>query len=252
MKFSIITVVKNNKLKISKTINSIKDQKYKNYELLIIDGKSKDGTTEIIKKRKKNFTKLKHIIRRDKNLYDGLNYGIKNSKGKYIVILHSGDKFFSKNTLGIINKNILNYDAISGNVLFSKNRKILRNWDYEIKELNKFNAFKIAHTALIVKKEIIKKLNFYNIKYSISSDTDFILRMSKLKDLKFNKIDNNLVNMEVGGLSNSYKSLLVKITQDLKIYFNNFSLFFLLIYLFKIFYKFFRLLKWKILKYIVT
>ena len=126
MKFSIITVVKNNKLQISRTIKSVKDQKYKNFELLIIDGKSKDGTTEIIKKRKKNFKKLKHIIRRDKNLYDGLNYGIKNSKGKYIVILHSGDKFFSKNTLGIINKNILNYDAISGNVLFSKNGKILR------------------------------------------------------------------------------------------------------------------------------
>jgi glycosyltransferase involved in cell wall biosynthesis len=248
VKFSIIIVVKNNKLQISRTINSVRDQKYKNFELLIIDGKSKDGTTEIIKNIKKNFKKLKHIIRKDKNLYDGLNYGIKKSKGKYIVILHSGDKFFSKNTLGIINKNILNYDAISGNVLFSKNGKILRYWDYEIKELDKFNAFKIAHTALIVKKEIIKKLNFYNIKYSISSDTDFILRMSKLKGLKFNKIEKNLVNMGVGGLSNSYKTLLVKITQDLKIYFNNFSLFFLLIYFFKIFYKFLRLLKWKFLK----
>jgi glycosyltransferase involved in cell wall biosynthesis len=248
VKFSIIIVVKNNKLQISRTINSVRDQKYKNFELLIIDGKSKDGTTEIIKNIKKNFKKLKHIIRKDKNLYDGLNYGIKKSKGKYIVILHSGDKFFSKNTLGIINKNILNYDAISGNVLFSKNGKILRYWDYEIKELDKFNAFKIAHTALIVKKEIIKKLNFYSIKYSISSDTDFILRMSKLKGLKFNKIEKNLVNMGVGGLSNSYKTLLVKITQDLKIYFNNFSLFFLLIYFFKIFYKFLRLLKWKFLK----
>ena len=248
MKFSIITVVKNNKLQISRTINSVKDQKYKNFELLIIDGKSKDGTTEIIKKRKKNFKKLKHIIRRDKNLYDGLNYGIKNSKGKYIVILHSGDIFFSKNTLGIINKDILNYDAISGNVLFSKNGKILRYWDYKIKELNKFNAFKVAHTALIVKKEILKKLNFYNIKYSISSDTDFILRMSKIKGLKFNKIEKNLINMGVGGLSNSYKTLLVKIIQDLKIYFNNFSLLFLLIYFFKIFYKFYRLIEWKILK----
>jgi len=248
VKFSIIIVVKNNKLQISRTINSVKDQQYKNFELLIIDGKSKNGKTKIIKNIKKNFKKLKHIIRKDKNLYDGLNYGIKKSKGKYIVILHSGDKFFSKNTLGIINKNILNYDAISGNVLFSKNGKILRYWDYEIKELDKFNAFKIAHTALIVKKEIIKKLNFYSIKYSISSDTDFILRMSKLKGLKFNKIEKNLVNMGVGGLSNSYKTLLVKITQDLKIYFNNFSLFFLLIYFFKIFYKFLRLLKWKFLK----
>jgi glycosyltransferase involved in cell wall biosynthesis len=248
VKFSIITVVKNNKLQISRTIKSVKDQKYKNFELLIIDGKSKDGTTEIIKKRKKNFKKLKHIIRRDKNLYDGLNYGIKNSKGKYIVILHSGDKFFSKNTLGIINKNILNYDAISGNVLFSKNGKILRYWDYEIKELDKFNAFKIAHTALIVKKEIVKKLNFYNIKYSISSDTDFILRLALIKNLQYKYLNKNIIIMEAGGLSNSFSNFHKKFTQDCIIYFNHFKIFFIFFYLKKIFYKFFKLIKWHILK----
>ena len=94
MKFSLITVVKNNKFQISKTINSIKEQNYKNFEYIVIDGNSTDGTTEIIKKINKNYRKLKHIIRKDKNLYDGLNFGIKVSKGKYIVILHSGDSFF--------------------------------------------------------------------------------------------------------------------------------------------------------------
>ena len=160
--------------------------------------------------------------------------------------MHSGDSFFSKNTLGEINKNILNYDAISGNVLFSKNGKIVRYWNYNIKKLNKFNSFKIAHTALIVKRKIVKKLNFYDIKYSISSDTDFILRMSQVKGLKFKKIEKNIVLMEVGGLSNSYENLLVKISQDLKIYFKNFKLLFLFIYLFKIYFKFYKLIKWKI------
>ena len=247
MKFSLITVVKNNKFQISKTINSIKEQNYKNFEYIVIDGNSTDGTTEIIKKLNKNYRKLKHIIRKDKNLYDGLNFGIKVSKGKYIVILHSGDSFFSKNTLAVINKNILNYDAISGNVLFSKNGKIVRYWNYNFKKLNKFNSFKIAHTALIVKKEIIKKLNFYDLKYSISSDTDFVLRMSQVKGLKFKKIEKTIVLMNVGGLSNSYENLLEKIYQDLKIYFKNFNLLFLFIYSFKIFFKFYKLIKWKIL-----
>ena len=123
VKFSIITVVKNNKFQISKTINSIQNQNFKNFEFIIVDGVSKDGTTEEIKTKSKSFKKLKHIIRKDKNLYDGLNYGIKISSGKYIVILHSGDIFFSKNTLEIINKSISNYDAISGNVLFQKKKK---------------------------------------------------------------------------------------------------------------------------------
>ena len=96
MKFSIITVVKNNKFQILRTINSVKKQEYKNFEFIIVDGKSKDGTTEIIKKKNKNFRKLNHIVRKDKNLYDGLNFGIKIAKGKYIAILHSGDIFFLK------------------------------------------------------------------------------------------------------------------------------------------------------------
>ena len=52
MKFSIITVVKNNRFQISKTINSIQNQNFKNFEFIIIDGKSKDGTTEEIKKKR--------------------------------------------------------------------------------------------------------------------------------------------------------------------------------------------------------
>ena len=245
---SIITVVKNNKLQISKTINSIRNQKYKNFELIIIDGKSKDGTTEEIKKKFKSFKKIKHIIRKDRNLYDGLNYGIKISKGKYIVILHSGDIFYSKDTLGIISKNILNYDAISGNVLFYKKKKLVRYWDYKIGKLTKINSFKIPHTALILKKDIVKKLNFYNTSYNISSDTDFILRMSKLKNLNFKKINKNFIIMEVGGLSNSLKNLQIKIQQDLKIYLDHFNIFFLLVYFYKIIFKILKLLQWKIFK----
>jgi glycosyltransferase involved in cell wall biosynthesis len=247
VKFSIITVVKNNKSKILKTINSIHRQKYKNFEYIVIDGNSKDGTTEEIKKKNKSFTKLKHIIRKDKNLYDGLNHGIKTSIGKYIVILHSGDVLISNNTLSLISKKILNYDAISGNVLFSKNKRTVRYWNYEIKKLTKFNSFKIPHTALIVKKEIIQKLNYYSTKYNISSDTDFILKMSKLKNLNFKNINKDLVVMDTGGLSNSTQNLKIKIIQDLKIYFHNFGIFFIFIYFYKIFYKFYKLIKWKIL-----
>ena len=78
-----------------------------------------------------------------------MNYGIKIAKGKYIVILHSGDIFF-KNTLKFISENILDYDAISGNVLFTTQGKVSRYWDYKTEKLNKF-TLKVAHTALVVK-----------------------------------------------------------------------------------------------------
>ena len=91
-------------------------------------------------------------------------------------------------------------------------------------------------------------MKFYNVKYSISSDTDFILKMSKLKNLNFKKINKDIVIMEAGGLSNSFENLKTKIFQDLKIYIDNFNVFFFLVYFYKIIYKLFKLIEWKIFK----
>ena len=121
MKISIITVVKNDERNIFSTLLSVKKQRYKNYEHIVIDGKSDDRTLSIIKTFKNK--KLKYFSKKDKNLYQALNRGIKKSSGKYIGVLHSGDKFFSASTLSIISRNIKNYDLLSGNIIFIKNKK---------------------------------------------------------------------------------------------------------------------------------
>ena len=93
MKFSIITVVLNDYKNIEKTILSVQDQSYKNKEHIIIDGKSEDGTSEIIKKY---YKKVRHFRKKDESLYDAINNGIKKSKGKIIFLIHSGDIFVIK------------------------------------------------------------------------------------------------------------------------------------------------------------
>jgi len=245
VKFSVITVVKNDRYNISKTINSIKNQNYKNFEYIVVDSHSMDGTTKVINhliKRKKNF---KHIIKKDKNLYEGLNNGIKIAKGKYIIILHSGDIFWNKNILNIIDGNIDEFDAISGNVIFKHKNKFSRYWNYKIKKLTKYNCFKIAHTSLVIKKNIFNRVNYYNTKYNISSDTDFILRLSVIKNLKFRHIDKIFVIMKSGGLSNSFSNLLNKIIQDLKIYKAHFKGKFIYYYFYKLIFKFYKIIVWK-------
>ena len=84
MKFSIITVVLNDYKNIEKTILSVQDQSYKNKEHIIIDGKSEDGTSEIIKKY---YKKVRHFRKKDESLYDAINNGIKKSKGKIIFLI---------------------------------------------------------------------------------------------------------------------------------------------------------------------
>ena len=102
MKFSVITVVKNSISNIGLTIKSVQNQSFKNYEHIIFDGRSTDGTTEYIKKHlNKNII---YFRKNDKGLYDALNKSLKKAKGQYFVILHSGDFFYSKNSLRDLSK----------------------------------------------------------------------------------------------------------------------------------------------------
>ena len=99
-KISIITVTKNSEKFLEENINSLKNQTYKNFEHIIIDGKSIDRTVEIIKKHK---DKIDYWVNEsDKGLYDAMNKGIKVSTGDIIGILNSDDIYYS-DALKIVN-----------------------------------------------------------------------------------------------------------------------------------------------------
>ena len=86
IKFSIIVVSLNTKIDLIKTLNSIFKQKYKKYEIIVIDGLSTDGSIEYIRKLKnKNICK---IIERDKGIYDAMNKGIKKAKNKWTILVN--------------------------------------------------------------------------------------------------------------------------------------------------------------------
>lgn len=239
MKISIITVVKNDERNIFSTLLSVKKQRYKNYEHIVIDGKSQDRTLSIIKTFKNK--NLKYFSKKDKNLYQALNRGIKKSTGKYIGILHSGDKFFSNSILGIISKNIKNYDLLSGNVIFIKNKKKNRYWNYKVKKFNKQNAFKIAHTSLFVKRKILLKFKGYNENFKISSDSDLIIKMSKNENIKYKYLNKYITLMNYKGLSTSFKNIIMKVKEDLIIYIKHYNYLFIYNYLYKIIYKLIKL-----------
>ena len=248
MKLSIITVVKNDKEKIISTINSVLNQDYKNLEYIIIDGYSDDGTYEkILNKIKKSNLNIKLIKKKDKNMYDAINYGIQISKGQIFGLIHSGDIFFSKNTLKVIIKKFSkNINAISANLIYKKSKKIKRVWNYPLKNLNIYNFFKVAHPTLFLKKKLYKKIGPYNTDYDICSDTDFIIRLSKNSDTKYEYLNKTITIMNIGGLSTSYKYLFKKVYEDTKILYKHFKFLFVPIYLNKIFYKLVKLFNFKI------
>ena len=133
--FSIITVVLNAKEDLEQTINSLRRQNFKNFEYIVIDGGSSDGTKNVILQNLDIIDKW--VSEEDKGIYDAMNKGVRFAKGKYIGILNSGDTY-NENGLEIIfqylNKD--NYDFIFGSVLKKvlkhgyRKHRILWNFDF--------------------------------------------------------------------------------------------------------------------------
>ena len=231
--FSIITVVKNNEKRILTTLKSVQIQSFKNYEHIVVDGFSKDKTGQIIDKHKdENTIFLKY---KDKNLYDAINFALKKIRGNYVLFLHSGDIFFSKNTLAKLS-NIIdnNTDVILGGcIFFNKRNKITRIWLVKDDAIDITNSYKIPHTGAVISRKIINKLGLYDIRYNISSDTDYLLRLFS-KKINIKILSDFVCFMEDGGLSTSYKNFCKKCFQDILIYYKYFGVYALLKYISKI------------------
>ena len=234
-KITIITVVKNNLIGIKRTINSLHFQSFKDYEHIGIDSNSEDGTSEFLKNNLDS--KTTYIREKDSGIYNAINKGVNLSKGKFIGLLHSGDFFYSKNTLSLISKNLDEVDYVFGDIIYYNKSKISRIWEFSSDNTKKPNPFKIPHTSLFLKKKLFKDLGFYDESFKISSDTDFLIKLCK-KELKFKKLNSYLVYMETGGLSFSLLNFFQKAREDLKILIKYNKSLFILIYLYKILIKF--------------
>ena len=173
LKISIITVVKNNKDTIEKNILSLINQNYKNYEHIIIDGGSEDGTVDIINKYKKN---IKYFIsEKDNGIYDAMNKGIDKVEGDIIGILNADDCYLY-NALEIVSDYFEKYgeiDFLFGSV---KKHKLLHGFNPN-KIFWTFGFYMSHSVGFFIKSEAQKKLGYYNTKYKYSSDYDLFFRM---------------------------------------------------------------------------
>ena len=172
--FSIITVVLNNEKFLEKTIQSVLNQKIKNFEYIIIDGGSSDNSVKIIKKYEKKISYW--VSEKDMGLYDAFNKGMKLAKGNFIGIVNSDDVYTSNALLIIskyINKN-LSIDFIFGSV--KKHWGILSG--YRPNKIKYSWGFYSSHsTGFFIKRDSAKKVGLYNTIYKYHADYDYFYRM---------------------------------------------------------------------------
>jgi len=204
-KISIITVIKNNKDLIEKNILSVKNQKYRNFEHIIIDGGSTDGSLDIINKHKNQISQL--ISEKDNGIYDAMNKGIDMASGDIIGILNSDDYYYDDalKTVKSYFENDQSLDFIFGSVI----KHTLMHGYYPNKIYRTFGFYTSHSVGFFIKSSSQKKLGYYNTKYKYSADYDLFYRMIvkfKMKGISTTKKE-VLGFFTPGGVSSKLKYL---------------------------------------------
>jgi len=222
IQLSIIVVSLNTKAKFLKTIKSIISQTNKIYEIIVVDGKSTDGTIKEIQKLKKNFSKI--IIEKDKGIYDAMNKGSRLASGDWIIFLNSGDVFYNRMTLFNIFKNPVS----KNDIIYGDTQVKNENINYVVNSSifsKKTMHMPFCHQSTIVKTDIVKK-NKFSLKYKYSSDFDFFIKCF-LKNRKFYNSNLTISRVIANGLSDiNRQKVYSENIQILKHY--NYNFFFIL------------------------
>ena len=175
--FSIITVVKNAEKDIMQTINSVKKQTFKNFEYLIIDGKSTDRTVKNILIHQKYINLL--ISEKDGGIYYAMNKALKFVNGEVVVIINAGDVFVKNALLTIYKKFKKNPSAefIFGTVKRHYVGSTILKYGFNKHRLKYNFDFATAHSAgFFIKKKAMDRIGNYNTIFKYSADYDLYYR----------------------------------------------------------------------------
>lgn len=204
-KFSIITVVFNDKQGVERTIKSVVDQTYKDFEYIIIDGGSTDGTVDVIKKYDDRITHW--VSEPDKGIYNAMNKGIKVASGEYCNFMNAGDTFADNSVLERVTEvcndsSVMTGDTQTchlehGQVTFDKiwhsPEEIIGGW--------KLINDALSHQSSFMKTKLLKN-NPYNEDFKICSDWQFFVDEIVMKGESYQKIPFVVSCFDGNGISN--------------------------------------------------
>ena len=176
--FSIITVTWNAEKVIAPTLQSVREQTGVDYEYLIIDGASTDGTLQLV--RDANISGIRIFSEPDKGLYDAMNKGIDRSMGKYLIFLNAGDSFTSSDTLvRLAEKSQTSPGVIYGQTqLVDSRRQVVGKRHLTAPATLTADSFKqgmlVCHQAFIARRDLVPH---YDLRYRFSADFDWCIRV---------------------------------------------------------------------------
>ena len=151
---------------------SVAEQKFRDFEIIIVDGGSKDKTQEVVSSY--DDVNIRFYSEPDDGIYDAMNKGVKLSSGKFVYFMGCDDRFASSNALDAIFNvtGIREFKVIYGNAFFVNSKKL-----YD----GKFSSFKlikknICHQAMFMQRDVFDRIGFFNLSYKIMADWEHNMR----------------------------------------------------------------------------
>jgi len=171
---SIITINLNNREGLYRTIESVKAQTGAEFEFIVVDGGSTDGSVELIKNSK---VISGYISEKDSGVYNAQNKGIDLAHGEYLLFLNSGDCLYEQDTLSKI-RPLLDgkTDIVYGNLMIEENGHIIPGYMPATIDLRQMMEDTLWHPVSFISARLFKNFGKYDESYKICGDYDFFFR----------------------------------------------------------------------------
>lgn len=178
MKLSIITINYNNAAGLQKTLDSVAIQTSIDFEHIIVDGASDDGSVKVIRTYCQSPIANRHKIRwtsePDTGVYNAMNKGIKMAQGEYLLFLNSGDYLINSSVISSVLSYDCTADILCARCNVSDNGKVI--WTSNPPETITFGTLYtvgLAHQSTFIRKSLFEKIGYYDESYRYNADIAF-------------------------------------------------------------------------------
>lgn len=203
-KLSIITVNYNNLVGLRRTLDSVLKQTWQEFEYIVIDGGSTDGSTEYLQSKSEHFTYW--VSEKDSGIYNAMNKGIVQAQGEYLLFLNSGDHLYNENVLSENQHLLVGSDLICFNMLvFVENSKIITAKPTTLRFSDLYLGT-IPHQATFIKNELFNIIGLYDEKLRVVSDWKFFISALFLHHCSYKKINTIISVFYADGISSKEES----------------------------------------------
>lgn len=209
MKLSIITINRNNAEGLRKTMESVFAQTYRDFEYIVVDGASADGSVEVIREFESINSLNTHSFNfiwtseKDNGIYDAMNRGLHRAHGEYTLMLNSGDFLVDAHVIERIIPELHTEDMIQGNVIEDYPDKTIRFRGYGKSNISFADAMdaNFPHQAIFIKLSTMEKYGYYDDSYQKGADTYFFITALGLGNATYRYVNIDITNFDVNGIS---------------------------------------------------